>query len=151
MLFNNNIQSKNGINHWIPFTEKEVNARDNFESHFMTDFMAGKIKFGDNGNSLFNNEIKQQGKMLFSSESQDVLNKGKELWKYYHKFGDGNVNASLYDINEYFKGRSEKTRKVNNKSKDEKYNILIKDLRDSIKKLGNRIAEKVYDYGFLLK
>jgi hypothetical protein len=39
----NNIQSKHGINHWIPFTETEVNAQTRFESHFMTDFIAGKI------------------------------------------------------------------------------------------------------------
>jgi very-short-patch-repair endonuclease len=43
-LFSNNIQSKYGINQWIPFTEYEVNARDKFESNFMTDFIEGKIK-----------------------------------------------------------------------------------------------------------
>ena len=37
----NFISSADGINHWIPFTEAEVNAKDEFESHFMTDFIAG--------------------------------------------------------------------------------------------------------------
>ncbi len=43
-LFSNNIRSKYGTNHWIPFTEQEVNAREKFESNFMTDFIKGKPK-----------------------------------------------------------------------------------------------------------
>ena len=39
----NRITSKEGTNHWIPFTEYEVNAQDKFASNFMTDFMKGKI------------------------------------------------------------------------------------------------------------
>ena len=38
----NVIKSKNGINHWIPFTEEEVGAKDCFASHFMSDWLAGK-------------------------------------------------------------------------------------------------------------
>ena len=30
-------------NHWIPFTEKEVGAQSLFASHFMSDYLAGKI------------------------------------------------------------------------------------------------------------
>ena len=37
----NRITSTEGTNHWIPFTEQEVNAKEEFESHFMTDFIAG--------------------------------------------------------------------------------------------------------------
>ncbi|MBI2257520.1 MAG: hypothetical protein HYU67_01315 [Flavobacteriia bacterium] len=40
----NRITSSEGSNHWIPFTEQEVNAQNRFESHFMTDFIQGKIK-----------------------------------------------------------------------------------------------------------
>lgn len=39
----NRISSKQGTNHWIPFTENEVNAPERFESHFMTDFIGGKL------------------------------------------------------------------------------------------------------------
>ena len=39
----NRISSKVGVNHWIPFTESEVNARERFESHFMSDFIGGKL------------------------------------------------------------------------------------------------------------
>jgi hypothetical protein len=52
-LFNNNIQSKYGTNHWIPFTEEEINTREKFESNFMTRFLKGKIKPGDDGPNFF--------------------------------------------------------------------------------------------------
>jgi hypothetical protein len=39
----NKITSKEGPNHWIPFTEYEVSSREKFESNFMTDFIAGTL------------------------------------------------------------------------------------------------------------
>lgn len=43
-LFNNNIQAAQGTNYWIPFTEQEVDAKEAFKSHFMSDFIRGKSK-----------------------------------------------------------------------------------------------------------
>ena len=40
----NRISSEANINHWIPFTEYEVNSREKFDSNFMTDFIKGKLK-----------------------------------------------------------------------------------------------------------
>lgn len=40
----NRIISKEGINHWIPFSESEVNAHEKFESNFMYLFINNKIK-----------------------------------------------------------------------------------------------------------
>ncbi|MDO4224759.1 MAG: hypothetical protein Q4C75_02580 [Bergeyella zoohelcum] len=59
------------------------------------------------------------------------------------------LNApTLYDIREYFQGRNDKG-KMNNKSQDEHYNELIKDLRDCLKTLAQKIQPKVFEYGFL--
>ena len=46
MLFHtqNKITSKVGINHFIPFSEREIHAQEAFESHFMLEFIQGKIK-----------------------------------------------------------------------------------------------------------
>ena len=46
MLFHgqNRITAKEGINHFIPFSEKDLNAGEAFESHFMLEFIQGKIK-----------------------------------------------------------------------------------------------------------
>jgi hypothetical protein len=104
----------------------------------------------------------------FSPEAQTVFNAGKKLWQYYHaQFpsnshpleGQGwsrgagvvskcNVNASLYDIREYFQGRNDKG-KMNSKSDDETYNELIANLRSTLKTLALKIEPKVYEYGFL--
>ena len=112
-LFNNNIQSKYGINHWIPFTEYQVAASEKFESNFMTDFINGKTTFkntfaepdlfyhskhfggGSGGGGYdFPKVIKRE----FSVIAKNVFKAGKELWKYYLSQPDCNVNASLYEI-----------------------------------------------------
>ena len=38
----NRISSQYGVNHWIPFTEVEVDAKERFASHFMSDWLAGR-------------------------------------------------------------------------------------------------------------
>lgn len=58
------------------------------------------------------------------------------------------VDASLYEIREYFKGRNEKGR-LNTKSTDEKFNELDANLRSTLKALAIQIQPKAYDYGFL--
>ena len=143
----NNIQSKHGVNHWIPFTESEVNARSKFKSSFMTDYITGKIE-RTNGD-LFSNGRKTK-KLIFSSEAKAVCNAGRKLWTYYHSQKKANVNASLYDIREHFQGRNDNG-KMNNKSNDETYNALIADLRSALKILAAKIVPKVYAYGFLKK
>jgi hypothetical protein len=146
----NNIQPQYGVNHWIPFTEAEVNAKSKFKSNFMTDFIASKIE-RTNGN-LFTNGKKSK-KITFSTEAKSVFRAGTKLWVYYHSQKRvagvlGNVNASLYDIREYFQGRNA-SGKMNNKSNDETYNALIADLRLALKALAAKIEPKVYEYGFL--
>ena len=172
-LFSNNIQSQFGTNHWIPFTELEVNARSKFESNFMTDFIAGKVKIENQNVDLFSQQetlsefetLKGLStKLQFSEEAKLVFDAGKNLWKYYHtqefpsfrgvdsnavgRRGVYNVNASLYDIREHFQGRNEKG-KMNNKSGDETYMKLIAELRSALKILAKKIEPKVYEYGFL--
>ena len=149
-LFSNNVETKHGVNHWIPFTETEVDAKEKFASNFMTQFIAGKIKI-EQPQDIFNQGASiERGKLLFSNEAKAVFDAGRELWRYYHAQADANVNASLYDIKAYFQGRNEAGR-MNNKSKDEKYNELIAALRMSLKVLALQIVPKVYEYGFLKK
>ena len=148
-LFNNNVQMKYGINHWIPFTESEVNARNKFESNFMTDFIKGKVKI-ENKNNMFDvGALHATPPLEFSAEAKVVFDAGRELWRYYHSKPKVNVNASFYDIREYFQGRNDKG-KMNNKSTDMKYNELIGNLREEMKILAKKIEPKVYEYGFLM-
>jgi hypothetical protein len=147
-LFNNNISSAQGTNHWIPFTEDEVKARDSFDSHFMLSFMTGKIIQNGYSNLFEHVEDKPCIKRVFSPEAKAVFAAGRALWRYYHEQPKCNVNASFYDIREYFQGRNDKGR-MNLTSEDEKYNGLIKALRDSLKVLAKKIEPKIYEYGFL--
>jgi hypothetical protein len=129
----NRICSLDGVNHWLPFTEREIDAKENFQSNLMSDFLK---------------------KRKLSKEAKVVYNAGKELWKYYHdaiQLDDkAVVDASLYEIREYFKGRDEKGR-MKTKATDERFNELDSDLRASLKKLAEKIQPKVYEYGFLKK
>lgn len=149
-LFNNNIQSKYGTNHWIPFTESEVDAKDCFESHFMTDFIAGKIKQEPKQKTLNLGIVEESTnkKIEFSDKAKAVMDAGRELWRYYHSQPNANVNASFYDIKEYFQGRDAKG-KMNSSSEDETYNRLLGNLREALKILAKEIEPKVYEYGFL--
>ncbi len=147
----NRISSSEGVNHWIPFTEKEVNAQEKFANHFMTDFIKGKLKKEDPNATLFVNPSQiqyTQKELVFSSEAISVFDAGRELWKYYHAHKDVNVNASLYDIREYFQGRNAAGR-MNSKSNDEKYNELISELRYKLNMLADNIKPKIYEYEFL--
>jgi len=155
-LFTNKMQAKYGTNHWIPFTEKEVNARAEFESNFMTDFISGKLKNEISTNMFEKAEKTKQTKLVFSAEAQAVFSAGRALWVYYHQsinkislenLPEKAVDAAFYDIREYFQGRSEK--RMNNKSEDETYTKLLADLRKSLSILAKKIEPKVYAYGFL--
>lgn len=150
----NNIQSKFGINHWIAFTENEVNAQEKFASNFMTDFIKGKLKSEQQNDGLFtvetDNYTSLQQNREFSDDAKAVFDAGRELLKYYHSQPNIYVNASLYDIREYFQGRNEKGR-MNSRSNDEQYTKLIGELREKLNLLAKKIEPKVYEYGFLKK
>lgn len=148
-LFNNNISSSFGVNDWIPFTEQEVDAREKFASNFMINFISGKLKT-DHIGGLFSTQTKRTTPLIFSPEAAAVFDAGRELWKYYHKQPNCNVNASYYDIREHFQGRNE-AGKMNNTSSDETYTSLISNLRDKLRQLTYKIEPKVYQYGFLKK
>lgn len=157
----NRISFQEGTNHWIPFTEAEVNAKERFGSNFMTNFINGRIVSDNNQESsnqtkLFSEDQHKVYGLLpttplqFSDEATAVFDAGRQLWKYYHAQSDANVNASLYDIREYFQGRNEKG-KMNSKSDDEKYTSLIGELREKLNILADKIKPKVFEYGFLRK
>jgi hypothetical protein len=111
-----------------------VDAKDNFQSTFISDFLQKRKKM--------------------SKEAKAVFDAGKALWKYYQEaIKDARralVDASLYEIREYFKGRDEKGR-MKAKATDERFNELDSALREALKKLAVKIQPKVYKYGFLKK
>ncbi|EQB2455282.1 hypothetical protein ACYHIW_000660 [Campylobacter upsaliensis] len=168
MLFHgqNKITSKEGINHFIPFSEKELNAAEAFESHFMQDFLQGKIKIS-NKKKKGQQEFDFQSDELedtfiptkpleFSHEAKEVFKAAKELFKHYHEQAKDetnyNPNAALYDIKAHFQGFNDKG-KMNppQKAKDEAYKDKLGELNYALKNLAKKIEVKVYEYEFLLE
>jgi len=159
----NRISCEHGVNHWIPFTEAEVNAQEKFESHFMSDYLRGK-HIPSKAPSCAEGELfadrqtptntPEPQKLQFSPEAQAVMDAGRELWRYYHQqpIAKERPNASFYDIRLYFQGtKTTKSgkRQMNTESTDATYTSLITNLRQKQKELAKNIEPKVYEYGFL--
>lgn len=156
MLFHgqNRITNKEGINHFIPFSEKEINAAEAFESHFMQDFLQGKIKQDSkstDSKSLFNDGLESTfiptKPLIFSDEAKEVLQAGKELFKHYHTQAKDkenyNPNAALYDIKAHFQGFNDKG-KMNppQKAQDEAYKDKLGGAQLHPKKLSQKDRSK---------
>ena len=160
-LFNNNVHEENGLCHWIPFYESEVNSPGPFNSRFMADFLHGKIKrkVQENLGGLFEQvEAQETAEMkpidVLSEEARAVLDAGREIWKYYMSKPGINVNASFLDIRAYFQGfkTTEKgKRMMNSVSSDQGYMDLLTDLRQKQRALEACIEPKIYEHGFLLR
>ncbi|RVZ40388.1 hypothetical protein EC549_07520 [Helicobacter pylori] len=154
MLFHtqNRTTTTQGTNHFIPFSEAEVNAKERYSSPCLLDFLKGGIK--EEGDSLFLNDKKENKPLKFSPSASKVFDAGREVYRYYHTqdFTNRpyNANASLYDIKEFFQGRNVQGKlNLPAKAKDEYYKQLYANLQDALKDLAKEIQPKVYEYGFL--
>lgn len=156
MLFHtqNRITATQGTNHFIPFSEDEVDSKERYLSHALLDFLKGEIKESKESDSLFLNAKKENKPLKFSPSASKVFDAGKEIYCYYHTqdftHTPYNTNASLYDIKEFFQGRNKQGRlNSRTKAKDEYYKQLYANLQDALKDLAKEIRPKVYEYGFL--
>ncbi|WRC19202.1 hypothetical protein KVD96_06910 [Helicobacter pylori] len=156
MLFHtqNRITTTQGTNHFIPFDEEEVGAKERYASHVLLDFLKGKLQEQTQNNNLFETLNKEIKPLKFSENALSVFNAGREIYRYYHAQdftkNDYNANASLYDIKEFFQGRNAQGKlNLPAKAKDEHYKQLYANLQDALKDLAKEIQPKVYEYGFL--
>ncbi len=154
MLFHaqNRITTTQGTNHFIPFSETEVNAKERYSSHALLDFLKGGIK--EEGDSLFLNAKKENKPLESSLCASKVFDAGREIYCHYHTQASTsrhyNANASLYDIKEFFQGRNAQGKlNLPAKAKDGYYKQLYANLQDALKDLAKEIQPKVYEYGFL--
>ncbi len=142
------------INHFIPFDEEEVGAKERYASHVLLDFLKVKLQEQTQDNNLFDSSKKERKPLEFSETALSVLNAGREIYRYYHAQDftnhDYNANVSLYDIKEFFQGRNAQGKlNLPAKAKDEYYKQLYANLQDALKDLAKQIQPKVYEYGFL--
>jgi hypothetical protein len=117
------------VNHFIPFTEAEVNATARFESDFMVEYLKKK---------------------KFSKEAKAVLDAGRELWKVYFVHTDPrNVRDELklnrpdvgwYQIRNALKKRNES---------GDFPPVSFNDFEISYKILTEKLQPLVFELGFL--
>lgn len=117
------------VNHFIPFTESEVNSPGRFESDFMVQYIADKI---------------------FSSEANAVLQEGKKLWLAYFAHTDvrsvrDELKLNRPDVGWY---QIRKALQARNSSGDFPP-VSFKPFEDTYKVLTEKLQPMVYELGFL--
>lgn len=115
------------VNHFIPYTEAEVDAPDRFESDFMVQYLADKT---------------------LSVEAEAVLNAGRVLWKTYFAYTDvrsvrdelklNRPDVGWYQIRNALKKRNESgdTAPVSFVAFEKAYDVLSDKLRPQVFSLG---------------
>lgn len=117
------------VNHFIPFTEEEVNSPDRFESDFMVNFLSD---------------------MNLSSEAVNVMVEGKKLWKAYYTETDvrsvrdelmlNRVDVGWYQIRKSLQARNESGDYVP---------VSFKPFESAYTALSEKLRPLIYDLGFV--
>lgn len=117
------------INHFIPYTESEVNAPERFESNFMVDYLSNK---------------------KLSIEAQAVLDTGRELWKAYFTQTDPHNIREEYKLNRADVGwyQIRNALKARNKEGNAP-EIDFALFEDAYRILSEKLRPLVFEYGFL--
>ena len=117
------------VNHFIPYTETEVNAPDRFESDFMVQYLAEK---------------------KLSKEAKAVLDAGRTLWQAYFAETDvRNVRDDLklnrLDVGWYQIRNALKARNTNNDAAPVDFSLF----ETAYKTLSEKLQPQVFELGFL--
>jgi len=117
------------VNHFIPFTEAEVEASERFESDFMVQYMADKT---------------------FSTEAQAVLDEGRKLWRAYFAHTDvrsvrDELKLNRADVGWY---QIRKALQARNASGDFAP-VSFAGFEGAYKELTEKLRPMVYEMGFL--
>jgi len=117
------------VNHFIPFTEEEVNAPERFESDFMVNYLADKE---------------------FSSEAKQVLDEGKKLWQAYFEHIDTRTVRDELKLNRADVGwyQIRKAIEMRNSSGDFAP-VNFEPFKETYKTLTEKLRPQVYELGFL--
>jgi hypothetical protein len=117
------------VNHFIPFTEEEVNAPERFESDFMVQYLSDKI---------------------LSEEAALVLEEGKKLWQAYFANTDVRTVRDELKLNRSDVGwyQIRKALQARNASGDFAL-VPFKPFEEAYKALSEKLQPQVYSLGFL--
>lgn len=117
------------VNHFIPFTEVEVDSPERFESDFMVQYMLDKE---------------------FSIEAQAVLTAGKELWKSFFSEIDVHSLREEFKLNRPDVGWYQVRNALSARNKSGDYQpINFESFEIAYKALSEKLRPQVYELGFL--
>ena len=132
------------VNHFIPFTEAEVNAPERFESDFMVQYLARLSSAGGGGSA--------KGGIGggLSTEAQAVLDEGRKLWQAYFAETDvrsvrDELKLNRADVGWY---QIRKALQARNASGDF-IPVNLKPFEEAYKALTEKLQPMVYELGFL--
>ncbi len=132
------------VNHFIPFTEAEVNAPERFESDFMVQYLARLSSAGGGGSA--------KGGIGggLSTEAQAVLDEGRKLWQAYFAETDvrsvrDELKLNRADVGWY---QIRKALQARNASGDF-IPVNFKPFEEAYKALTEKLQPMVYELGFL--
>ncbi len=117
------------VNHFIPYTEAEVNSPDRFESDFMVQYLANKV---------------------LSPEAQAVLDAGRKLWKAYFSTTDAHNIREEFKLNRPDVGWYQIRNALVARNKSGDYEPTnFEPFEATYKALGDKLRPQVYELGFL--
>ncbi len=117
------------VNHFIPFTEAEVNAPDRFESDFMVQYLSDKT---------------------LSPEAQAVLDEGRKLWQAYFSRTDTHTVRDALKLNRADVGWYQVRKALEERNKDgDSVPVSFDAFKKVYDKLGDKLRPMVFELGFM--
>ncbi len=116
------------VNHLIPFTETEVNAKGRFESAFMSDYLKG---------------------LTLSKEATAVLNAGRDIWKAYFASDFERKIRLEYKLNRSDVGWYQIRKALEAAGKESGNDFDFSNFKAAYDALSEKLRPMVYELGFL--
>ncbi|KAK3582495.1 hypothetical protein CHS0354_024042 [Potamilus streckersoni] len=121
------------VNHFIPFTESEVNSNGRFESDFMVRYLA-------------DNEVSKN----LSEEAKHVLEEGKKLWQAYFSQTDVHSVRDALKLNRSDVGWYQVRKAVQARNASGDFaEVSFRDFEAAYKALTEKLRPMVFELGFL--
>jgi hypothetical protein len=118
----------NIVNHFIPFTETEVNAKGRFESSFMSDYLKD---------------------LILSKEASAVLNAGRDIWRAYFATDFERKIRTEYKLNRPDVGWYQIRKALEASGKESGYEFDFSAFKAAYDALSEKLRPMVYELGFL--
>ena len=117
------------VNHFIPYTEAEVNAPDRFESDFMVQYLSDKT---------------------LSPEAQAVMNEGRKLWQAYFSRTDTHNVRELLKLNRADVGWYQVRKALEERNKEgSNATVDFSIFKAAYDALGDKLRPMVFELGFM--